>query len=51
MDCLEKIHEHKADFVAVDPEDMYVAANYPKQEWDVFQEIRTKEEPNGNSKY
>lgn len=47
MECLDKIHDHEADFEAVDPEDMYVATNFDKQDWNVFQEVRTKEEPDG----
>lgn len=44
---MEKIQERKADFQTVDPEDMYVAGNFPNQDFLVFEEIRTKEEPEG----
>lgn len=37
-----------ADFGTVDPEDMYVAGNVPNQDFAIFEEIRTKEEPDGN---
>lgn len=44
---MEKIQERKADFLTVDPEDMYVAGNMRDQDFAVFEEIRTKEEPEG----
>lgn len=47
VECLQKIQERKADFLTVDPEDMYVAGNLPEQDFAVFEEIRTKEEPEG----
>lgn len=48
MDCLDKIQHRLADFLAVDPEDMYVGMKIPDQDFNVFQEIRTKVEPDGN---
>lgn len=47
IECLDKIKERLADFGTVDPEDMYVAGNIPNQDFAVFEEIRTREEPDG----
>lgn len=47
MECLEKVRQRQADFLAVDPEDMYVAFNMKNEDFSVFSEIRTVEEPNG----
>lgn len=47
MECLEKINRREADFMAVDPEDMYVAFNLKNEDFSVFSEIRTVEEPDG----
>jgi hypothetical protein len=44
---LEKIQHREADFEAVDPEDMYIASKIPHQDFMIFKEIRTKEEPEG----
>nr|AXA98484.1 Transferrin [Nilaparvata lugens] len=44
LECLEKIENHKADWGAVDPEDMFIAANLGDQYLSIFKEIRTKEE-------
>lgn len=49
VECLEKIQERKADFLTVDPEDMYMAGNIRDQDFAVFEEIRTKEEPEGEN--
>lgn len=49
MECLEKVEKREADFLAVDPEDMYVAFQTKNDDFSVFSEIRTVEEPNGNS--
>jgi hypothetical protein len=48
LDCLSKLKDHKADFEAVEPEDMYVASQISGEEFAVFKDIRTKEEPQGN---
>lgn len=48
MECLEKVQNREADFLVVDPEDMYVAFKMKDEEFSVFSEIRTIEEPNGN---
>lgn len=47
MECLEKVNRREADFLAVDPEDMYVAFNMKNEDFSVFSEIRTVEEPDG----
>lgn len=45
MECLEKVEKRQADFVAVDPEDMYVAFQMKNEDFAVFAEIR--EDPDG----
>lgn len=50
MECLEKVNKREADFVAVDPEDMYVAFHMDNEDFSVFSEIRTAEEPEGIQK-
>lgn len=47
MECLDKVKDREADFLAVDPEDMYVAFQLPNQDFSVFSEIRTVVEPDG----
>lgn len=47
MECIDKIKQHQADFGTVDPEDMYIAGNIPNQDFAIFEEIRTREEPEG----
>ena len=47
VECIEKIKKRKADFLMVDPEDMYIAAKLPSYDFAVFEEIRTLEEPEG----
>lgn len=47
MECLEKVNNRTADFLAVDPEDMYVAFQMKNEDFSVFSEIRTVEEPDG----
>ncbi|XP_050308566.1 transferrin [Anthonomus grandis grandis] len=51
MECITKIKQREADFLAVDPEDMYVAKNEPEQDFALFEEIRTKEEPEAEFRY
>lgn len=51
MECLEKVNKREADFVAVDPEDMYVAYHMANQDFNVFTEFRTKEEPKAEFRY
>lgn len=47
LDCIEKMHQHEADFGAFEPEEMYIASHIPDDQMNVFQEVRTKEEPDG----
>lgn len=49
MECLEKVVKRQSDFLAVDPEDMYVAFQMKNEDFSVFSEIRTIEEPDGKS--
>lgn len=41
MECLEKVQNREADFVAADPEDMYVAFNLKNEDFSIFSELRT----------
>lgn len=50
MECLEKVKRREADFLAVDPEDMFVALQLKNEDFSVFSEIRTVEEPDGKMK-
>ncbi|KAI4460367.1 transferrin [Holotrichia oblita] len=50
-ECIEKIKKRLADFATVDPEDMYIAAKQPDQDFAVFEEIRTREEPEAEFRY
>ncbi|XP_001808066.1 transferrin [Tribolium castaneum] len=51
FECIEKIKQRVADFGTVDPEDMYIAAKTPEQDFAVFEEIRTREEPEAEFRY
>lgn len=51
MDCLDLIVRRQADFMAVDPEDMYVAYKMNNQDFSVFSEIRTLAEPTAEFRY
>ncbi|RZC39825.1 transferrin, partial [Asbolus verrucosus] len=51
LECIEKIKRHVADFGTVDPEDMYIAAKTAEENFAVFEEIRTKEEPEAEFRY
>lgn len=42
---MTKMKEHEADFEAVDPEDLYIAYKRFGGLFKMFEEIRTKEEP------
>lgn len=50
MECLEKVNKREADFLAVDPEDMYVAFNMKNEDFSIFSDIRSVEEPDGKNK-
>lgn len=41
MECLEKVLSRQADFLAADPEDMYVAFNMKNEDFSIFSELRT----------
>lgn len=47
IDCLDKINQRKADVLASEPEDMYVAYHTKNQDYRVISEIRTKEDKDG----
>lgn len=51
MECLDIVNKRKADFLAVDPEDMYVAYHMSNQDFSVFSELRTVEEPEAEFRY
>ncbi|KAG8302688.1 mitochondrial translation elongation factor EF-Ts tsf1 [Homalodisca vitripennis] len=51
LDCMTKMKEHEADWEAVDPEDMYIAAKRYGDNFSIFKEIRTKEEPEAEFRY
>lgn len=51
VECLTFIQQRQADFVPADPEDMYVASKMPNQDFLLFQEYRTKDEPNAEFRY
>ncbi|KAJ8942969.1 hypothetical protein NQ318_016744 [Aromia moschata] len=51
VECIDKIKDREADFGTVDPEDMYIASKVPEQDFAVFEEIRTKEEPDAEFRY
>lgn len=51
MDCLSVIKNRKADFMIVDPEDMYVAYRMQNEDFSVFSEIRTLVEPTAEFRY
>ncbi|GBP00867.1 Transferrin [Eumeta japonica] len=51
MECLNLVQQRQADFVPVDPEDMYVASRIPNQDFVVFQEYRTDDEPDAEFRY
>ncbi|CAH2084958.1 unnamed protein product [Euphydryas editha] len=49
VECLSFVQQRQADFVPVDPEDMYMASKIPNQDFVVFQEYRTDDEPDGKN--
>lgn len=51
MECLELVNRREADFLAVDPEDMYIALNMKNEDFSVFSEIRTREEADAQFRY
>lgn len=51
MECLAMVNRREADFLAVDPEDMYVALHMANEDFSVFSEIRTREESDAQFRY
>ncbi|XP_073955512.1 transferrin 1 [Choristoneura fumiferana] len=51
VECLYQVQQRQADLVPVDPEDMYVATNIPNQDFVLFQEYRTEDEPDAEFRY
>ncbi|KYQ51459.1 Transferrin [Trachymyrmex zeteki] len=53
-DCIERVGRKEADIVAVDPEDMYLAAKNKLAEkagYSIVEQVRTKEEPDAIYRY
>ncbi|CRL03704.1 CLUMA_CG016424, isoform A [Clunio marinus] len=44
VECLNLVERREADFMAVDPEDLYLAMKKKNEDYSVFADIRTKEE-------
>lgn len=51
IDCLRKVRDRQADYLAADPEDLYVAMNLEDQDFVVFGEQRSVEEPTAPFRY
>uniref|UniRef100_A0A182MQL1 Transferrin n=1 Tax=Anopheles culicifacies TaxID=139723 RepID=A0A182MQL1_9DIPT len=51
MDCLRKVQNREADYLVADPEDVYVASHFDNQDYIVFSELRTAEEPTAMFRY
>uniref|UniRef100_A0A0C9RQZ4 Transferrin n=1 Tax=Fopius arisanus TaxID=64838 RepID=A0A0C9RQZ4_9HYME len=54
LECIEKVGKNEADVVAVDPEDMYLAAKSKlaaEAGYNVVEQVRTKEEPDEPYRY
>lgn len=51
MECLSTVKSRQADFMIVDPEDMYVAYRMQNEDFSVFSEIRTLAEPTSEFRY
>ncbi|KAL5276167.1 MFI2 family protein [Megaselia abdita] len=51
MECLELIENRKADVLAVDPEDMYVAYHMKNEDFKVISEFRTEVEKDAPFRY
>lgn len=50
-ECLRMVRNRQADYVMADPEDLYVAMNMENQDFVVFVEQRTTEEPTAPFRY
>lgn len=51
VECLGMVEERKADFMAADPEDLYLAFKKKNEDYLVFADIRTKEEMRAEFRY
>nr|AAM46784.3 transferrin [Glossina morsitans morsitans] len=51
IDCLDMINERKADVLASEPEDMYVAYHTKNEDFRVISEIRTKDDKDADFRY
>lgn len=51
VDCLDIVEHRDADFMAVDPEDLYLALKKKNEDFSVFSDIRTKEEEQAEFRY
>lgn len=51
VDCLDIVERRQADFMAVDPEDLYLAFKKKNEDYAVFSDIRTIEEPTAEFRY
>ena len=51
VDCLDIVERREADFMAVDPEDLYLALRKKNEDYAVFSDIRTKEEEQAEFRY
>ncbi|KAK4883705.1 hypothetical protein RN001_007024 [Aquatica leii] len=51
QECAEKIQQHEADVGVVDPEDMYIGAKMENENFAIFEEIVTLEEPEAEFRY
>ncbi|XP_073833157.1 transferrin-like [Musca autumnalis] len=51
IDCLDMIHQGKADVLASEPEDMYVAYHTKNDDYKVISEIRTQEDKEAPFRY
>lgn len=51
VDCLDIVERRDADFMAVDPEDLYLALQKKNEDFSVFSDIRTTEEMQAEFRY
>lgn len=51
VDCLDIVERREADFMVVDPEDLYLALKKKNEDFSVFSDIRTKEEEQAEFRY
>lgn len=51
VDCLNIVEQRRADFMAADPEDLYLALKKKNEDYMVFADIRTKEEMRAEFRY